>query len=208
MTILKSALFTLCLFASATLLPLGTASATEQPSGKIKEFGDLTEEDVRNFYDESKKIHKRPYPEYAAFMNLHTTEDALFTLNMLNHRPGVKEPKKQTLIMNKDQFISSLPETYNFIQGSVVKHKVDDIDVNPDGKSARVTDTTYTSNTVELPDAGGKMRKIDVQTQSKCEDLVTSTGKVVKIQKSVCKSENFFFFAKPNNMVIKTVPAE
>lgn len=205
----KTSLFLLMLLAGAAPL---TSTAHSEPAAapaveKIREFGNLTDENVRSFYDQSKQVHTKSYHDYAAFMSAHTTETATITLNMTNHLPGGKE-QKQTLIMDKDKFVASLPENYRFSQGAKVEHKITNIDIAPDAKTAIIKDVTFISNSIMAPTARGEV-KLDVQTQSSCEDQVVDTpGEVIKIQKSTCTSESFFFFPKPAISSPKPPPSD
>jgi hypothetical protein len=174
------------------------ATDTGVPVGKIITEDKLTEESVRNFYDVSKKMHLKPYAEYASFMSTHTTGDAKITLNMTNHLPGGKE-QKQTLIMDKDQFMAGLPEGYNASQGATINHKIMDVKIAEDGKTGTVKDISFISNRVRIQSAN-KWIEIDVQTQSTCDDnVVVTQGSMIQLQISTCTAESYFFPVKPRN---------
>jgi hypothetical protein len=179
----------------AGLYPLQTYAADTPGTplgGEIITEDKLTEESVRNFYDVSKKMHLRSYAEYASFMSAHTAEDAKVTLNMTNHLPGGQD-QKQTLIMDKDQFMAGLPESYNASQGATIKHKIMDIRIAEDGKTGTVKDISFISNTMRVQ-AGGKWTEIEVQTQSTCDDnVVVTRGSMVQLHVSNCTAESYFF---------------
>lgn len=183
--------FLLPLFVLALYPSLSSAESMRGEPPPL-EYVKLTEENVRHFYDVSKEMHLRSYPEYASFMSAHTAEDAKITLNMTNHLPGGKE-QKQTIIMDKTQFMAGLPESYNTSRGATIKHKIMGIKIAEDGKTGTVKDLSFISNRIKIRGARG-MIDIEVQTQSTCDDdIIVTKGSMIKIQTSTCNAESYFF---------------
>lgn len=183
-------------------LPSAGAQAADpaqplEPVGKIIPLQNkLTADTIRTFYAASKKIHKQPYPEYVGYMNLHTRPDLQVTLNITNHLPN-NEEKKQTAVLNKDQFMAGLADNYKISQGAEIQHTLTNLKIAEDGQSATVKDITMLSNVLDLPVAQGRPANVEIQTQSACEDVVVvGPGAVPQLQKSTCSAESFYFLKK------------
>jgi hypothetical protein len=152
----------------------------------------LTEEGLKAFYDESKKIHLKSFEEYQNFMSAHVRDDVQFTLAMVNHIPSQPD-QKQTLIMNKKKFEDSLKENYTMSQGADIQHSVVDMYISADGKTANVRDMTTMSKVVAMQ-SEGKVIKVEVQSQSTCDDILTLSDKgLPQIHQSTCNAENYFY---------------
>lgn len=160
------------------------------PMGEVIETNMLTRESLTRFYDTSKRIHLKPYNEYLAFMNRYTSPDVQLTLNITNNMPG-QPTRKQTLIMNKTQFIDSLHDSYQASQGASVTHKLTGMDIAKDGQTAVAKDVTMFSNTMVVP---GSDKTLQLESQSSCEDsFKVGTGSQPLMTKSVCSTEIYIF---------------
>ena len=152
----------------------------------------MTDEAVDDYYVQLKKLHRKSYESYKAFTYDHTDEHAEFTVHMIHHLPN-GEDRKQTVVMNKQKLMESLPDSYKFSQGAKVQHKLIDTEVAADGTYAILRNMTFITTVVGLPTAKGSV-KVDVSTQIKCEDhLISDPIVAVKVDKSECTSESFFF---------------
>ena len=186
------------LFCSAIALLSAPALASSEPVIVTNEIqptapaDKLTDAALRNFYDQSKAIHLKSFEEYKAFMTAHVRDDVQFALTMVNHIPNQPD-QKQTLIMDKKKFEESLDENYAMSQGADIKHKVVDIYIGEDGKSANIRDMTTMSKVVDMT-RDGKTHKIEVQSQSTCDDIVTlGASGLPQIHQSTCNAENYFY---------------
>ena len=160
------------------------------PMGEVIETNALTKESITRFYTASSRIHLKPYNEYLAFMNRHTSPDVQFTMNLTNNTPGQPQ-RKQTIIMNKTQFIESLQASYQASQGASISNKVLGITIAPDGQSAVAKDVTMTSNTITLP---GSDKPLQLESQNTCDDTFkVGTGSQPLLTKSVCNTEIYLF---------------
>lgn len=168
---------------------------------KYKEFGSVTDESVEAYYNILKKLHRKSYEDYKAFTYDHTDEHAQITVNMIHHPPNGKDQKK-TVVMNKEKLMASLPETYKFSLGAKVQHKLLDIEVAGDGKSATIKNIVFISTVIDMPSSKGAT-KVDVRTQSNCTNHLIGDPLVgVKVDKSVCTTESFFFPRTPAPIVL------
>lgn len=186
------------LFCSALALLAAPAFASSEPVVVTNEVqptvtaDKLTEAALRNFYDLSKTAHLKSFDEYQSFMTVHVRDDVQFALTMVNHLPNQPD-QKQTLIMDKKKFEESLKENYAMSQGADIKHKVVDVYIGADGKTANVRDMTTMSKVVDMP-RDGKVYKIEVQSQSTCDDILTlGPAGQPQIHQSTCNAENYFY---------------
>lgn len=187
------------LFCSALALLSTPAIASSEPVTVVNEVPAVTapaekftDAALRQFYNDSKQAHLKSFEEYKSFMSTHAREDVQFALTMVNHLPNQPD-QKQTLVMDKKKFEESLEENYAMSQGADIKHKIIDVYIGADGKSATVRDMTTMSKVVDMP-RDGKVFKIEVQSQSTCDDVLTLGDKgQPQIHQSTCTAENYFY---------------
>lgn len=146
---------------------------------------------LRKLYQESRNMHLKSLEEYKAFMMAHVHDDVQFAMTMVNHIKG-KPDQTQTLVLDKKKFEDSLDENYAMSQGADIKHKIDDVYVGADGKTARVTDITVLKKIVDM-EKQGRIFKVEIQSQSTCDDILEiGDDGIPKIKQSTCNAENYF----------------
>lgn len=155
----------------------------------------LTPAMVREFYEQGKIMHHKSLAEYKVFMLSHITDDVQFAMKMTNHVQGTPD-QIQTLVLDKKKFEDSLDENYNMSQGAAINHRIEDVYIGADGKTGKVTDVTVMKKVVDMTKQG-KAFKIEIQSQSTCEDIVVlGSNGLPQIKQSTCTAENYFTAVK------------
>ena len=172
-----------------TLLALPTLALAQAS----KADGRLTEAALRDFYNLSLTIHKKPFADYEAFMKSHMSDDVEIKMNSIALVDGAP-PQTDVVTMDKPKVMAALKDDYDNSQDAVMDQKINKIDITPDGKSAVVkTVVVITKDMKNMGITGQKDQKpisVHLQSQSLCEDTLTlNTANEPQISKSNCTTK-------------------
>ena len=144
----------------------------------------LTEELIKEFYAESKRVQLEGAEATLAFFEKHTHDDIENTVYLRTIQPK-GPPQKQTLTSNKEKFLEETKAAYEKGKIDSIETELVSIDISEDGQSALVHEKTESSYTLNLSED----EQLILNSQQSCDvDIVLNDG-VQQTRKSTCDVE-------------------
>lgn len=149
----------------------------------------LTQERIRTFYQQSKDVQLKEKEDVLSFIRTHTHEDATFEINMIIHTKGM-QTQKQHEILDKKKLLDDTEKSLEIGRVKKIEENVISIDIEKDGRKAKVKDSIYTLSKLRIPSPGGSITTVHVEQTALCDDEVVLTDdNIIQISKSVCNVE-------------------
>jgi len=144
----------------------------------------LTEDLIKEFYAESKRVQLEGAEATLAFFEKHTHDDIENTVYLRTLQPK-GPPQKQTLTSNKEKFLEETKAAYEKGKIDSIETELVSIDISEDGQSALVHEKTESSYTLNLSED----EQLILNSQQSCDvDIVLNDG-VQQTRKSTCDVE-------------------
>jgi len=164
-------------------------SAIAMSSACAQETKGLTENSVKQFYQDLSQASKKTAQEYIDFIAKTTHPDFDSTANMNIHMPDKPPaPSPEPLKLTKDAVVNTSKAAHTSLKNATVEIKVREVLISPDKKSARVKSNVIVTNQ-EVP-AGEPIQVFRGDSNAECTDEVVYTPEVgVQLLKAECMTD-------------------
>ncbi|MEM7651218.1 MAG: hypothetical protein AAF204_03955 [Pseudomonadota bacterium] len=176
-------------FALCTALPASHAWA----DGKVRK---LTEANVKKFIEQTTDItlgnsDNLSSEKISEYLDKHIEDKARFKSVMRYHMPNM--PVQQAVLnLKKDEFMGSVAEGANSVEGYENLVQIKEIKVASSGKKAFVKTESTEYATMSVPTDTGGSEDVPMEGVSECTQVISLNGGVIQMYSANCVTEIHF----------------
>lgn len=123
------------------------------------------------------------------YLDAHIHDKANFRSTMAYNVPGYPT-QENSLSLDKDEFIGSIKDGRQSVEGYETEVSIDEIKIAKDGRNATVLTTASEQGFMPLPDGSGGTKDVPMVGQSKCAQILRlSKAKIIQMFNATCKTE-------------------
>lgn len=151
----------------------------------------LTKQNIEEYYQSSVDAQLAGKKEALSYFQKHLASDIKMIMNFYVKVNG-SAPQKKSKTYNKSQMMEQTKFGYDNGQILQITNRVLAVDIEPDGRSADVKDSTMVISvmTIDNPEGTGKMRVRSEQTLLCTSKVVLNKKDVIQSKRMVCNVDS------------------
>lgn len=154
----------------------------------------LTEANIKDFIENTTDVttgnsHELSAKKIAEYLDLHVDDKAVFKSLMKYNIPGMP-PQEASLHLNKDQFMSSVTQGAEKVEGYETLVEIDEIKISSNGEKAFVKTTNTEYATMPIPSQNdGDAEEVPIEGVSKCTQILSLHHGAIQMFSANCVTE-------------------